>query len=209
MAEEYDEFHEKNTYTHNLCNRHYCVFSRRKSPDAKKWITVNDNEWGMRFSQPEEWGKWQTAQLSTRDDNATVEMSFETLQESTRSPDIQSKEVRLIFRRYDSDANRYEEVCDTAKSVDLCDVTKQQDILHEKELFEVSAAQEIGGVPATIEDRYDAPSAYVMREARLYTPTHRVDIIVMFDIGNFLLEQRQDPNESLLSVAQSVLGQDL
>lgn len=181
-----------------------------QSPDAENWVTVNNNELGIRFSQPKEWGEWQMAQQPTHEaSDTTVEMSFTALQASLRSQDIQSKDVRFIFRRYDSDVYRYEEVCDTEKSIDLCDVTKQKDLLEEKNQFEASATQEIGGVPATIGDRYDAPSAFVMREVRLYTPSYRVDVIAMFDIGDFLLERRQDPDMSLRSVAQNVLGEEL
>jgi|GEM_PF-4086779 len=165
--------------------------------------TVNDSTLGLEFSHPIAWGEWREASPTLPDKEVTQERTFSSF------GGAEPREVRIIFRRYDTDAYRYEEVCDEEQSVDLCDVTKIQDLLEEKSAFESSATNRIGDVPATMRDWYDVSSGYVIREARFYTPTHRVQILAMYSILDYLISQQQEGESDLYSTMRRMHGEDL
>lgn len=169
--------------------------------------SVYDAQFGLGFSYPSEWGEW-TEPLSFSQSGAlgVSERTFSILDANMRFPKEDNATVDATFRTYDDAAYRYEEVCDSI--IDLCDRTRQQDLLEEKADFEKNATQTIGGVPAVITEGYDVPSGYLYRDVRFYTPTHRVRLSAIYDIGAFLVAQ-QPSQESLVETARRILGDDL
>lgn len=184
-------------------------FEETSSSVAIRQHTTNKTDFGLIFDHPASWGIWGITDMPSQPQTeALTEMSFSELGKAIRAPQTGNADVTMVFRKYDEGAFRFEEVCDFERSVDLCDVTKQQDLLEEKEAFIKGATHTIGGVPATVRDFYDPSSGYVAREARFYTPTHRVRTAMIYDIGDFLLKHGPD-DPSLFDTAQRILGPEV
>ena len=173
------------------------------TPEDKKTTTVEDTSFHISFVHPSSWGDWIVSPNPTMPDSeAIAEKTF------SKHGGTNDSNVYFIFRRYDTNDFRYEEVCDTERSVDLCDATMQQDILEQKEQFNKDATQQIGGMPASIKEWYDVPSGYVMRKVQFYTETHRVQMYASYNIIPYLM-LRQNEDEDLQTTAKRVFGKDL
>lgn len=173
-------------------------------PEDKNRTTVEDTSLYISFVHPSSWGNWIVSpNPTTPNSEATKEKTF------SKHGGTSDGNVHFVFRRYNTDEFRFEEVCDNENSVDLCDVTMQQDILEQKEQFNKDATEQVGGVPATIREWYDIPSGYVIREVQFYSETHRVQMYASYNIIPFLTLKQNEDEPDLLTTAKRVFGKDI
>lgn len=174
------------------------------SVPAETVITLKDDTYNLTFTYPAAWGTWKEPNTLTLE--SVEEVTEKTFSELEKSD---AENIHFVFRRYNSSEYRFEEVCDTERSIDLCDVTKLEDITEQKQQFNKTATVLVAGLPATIITRYDAPSGFIMREVTFYTPTHRVQIYGSYSVLEFLVSQQLTTESDLLTTAKRVFGDNL